>query len=156
LESEEQNKAMSQNGALTHVNEEVIEAARKLKSVFLDNMSHELRTPITVILGYAGILFEELQDPDLKEMAEIILKSSNRLTDSLNLLLDQSDIDSNRLKVEFQQINLNEIIDQTYNVYKPIAEDKGIAIDFDEQLNKAYSNMNKKMFSKVNLLEFNF
>ena len=140
---------MSQNGSLSHIDEEVLEAARKLKSVFLDNMSHELRTPITVILGYAGILFEELQDPDLKEMAEIILKSSNRLTDSLNLLLDQSDIDSNRLKVEFQQINLNEIIDQTYNVYKPIAEDKGIAIDFDTTLNKAYSNLDEKMFSKV-------
>lgn len=127
----------------------ILEEARKIKTVFLDNMSHELRTPITVILGYAGILYEEIGDPDLKEMAEIILKSSNRLTESLNLLLDQSDIDSNRLKVELEKFNLKDIIQEIYNVYKPVVEDKGLSLNLELSLDEAYCQIDPKMFNKV-------
>lgn len=127
----------------------ILEEAKKLKSVFLDNMSHELRTPITVILGYAGILYEEITDPDLKEMAEIILKSSNRLTESLNLLLDQSDVDSQRLQVEFEQKNLKEILTDIYNVYKPVVEDKGLEFLFFADVDNSICNIDTKMINKV-------
>ena len=127
----------------------ILEEAKKLKSVFLDNMSHELRTPITVILGYAGILYEEIEDPDLKEMAEIILKSSNRLTESLNLLLDQSDVDSRRLKVELEQKNLKDIITEIFNVYKPVVEDKGLEFNFSADVENSLCNIDSKMINKV-------
>lgn len=127
----------------------ILEEARKLKTVFLDNMSHELRTPITVILGYAGILYEDIQDPDLKEMAEIILKSSNRLTESLNLLLDQSDVDSNRLKVDFEKKNLRDIVNETYNVYKSVVEDRNLELKLNCELESAICEIDTKMFNKV-------
>ena len=127
----------------------ILEEARKMKSVFLDNMSHELRTPITVILGYAGILYDEIEDPDLKEMAEIILKSSNRLTESLNLLLDQSDVDSKRLEVELERKNLKTILTETYSVYKHVVEDKGLTFNLECELEEAYSNIDKKMLDKI-------
>ncbi|MCB0743595.1 MAG: HAMP domain-containing histidine kinase, partial [Ignavibacteriae bacterium] len=127
----------------------ILEEAKKLKTVFLDNMSHELRTPITVILGYAGILYDEITDPDLKEMAEIILKSSNRLTEALNLLLDQSDVESERLKVELVEENLAEILKETSHVYKPVTEDKNLEFKFISNVTSAKCNLDKKMFNKV-------
>ncbi|MBK8946728.1 MAG: HAMP domain-containing histidine kinase [Ignavibacteriae bacterium] len=127
----------------------VLEEAKRLKTIFLDNMSHELRTPITVILGYAGILYEELKDPDLKEMAEIILKSSNRLTEALNLLLDQSDVESERLKVELKEENLFDLLKETVNVYKPVVEDKELQIKFNYNFENAKCKLDKKMFTKV-------
>lgn len=127
----------------------VLEEAKRLKTIFLDNMSHELRTPITVILGYAGILYEELKDPDLKEMAEIILKSSNRLTEALNLLLDQSDVESERLKVELKEENLFDLLKETANVYRPVVEDKGLQLIFNFKLENAKCKLDKKMFTKV-------
>lgn len=127
----------------------ILEEAKKMKAVFLDNMSHELRTPITVILGYAGILYDEIEDPDLKEMAEIVLKSSNRLTESLNLLLDQSDVDTNRLKVELKKENLKEILEEIFKIYKPVVEDKNLVLEYVSELTEAYSNIDIKMFKKV-------
>lgn len=127
----------------------ILEEAKRLKTIFLDNMSHELRTPITVILGYAGILYEEIKDPDLKEMAEIILKSSNRLTEALNLLLDQSDVASERLKVELKEENLCDFLKETYNVYKPITEDKGLILNYNNKLDFAKCSIDRKMFTKV-------
>ncbi len=142
---------INKNGedSISDENIKILEEARKMKTIFLDNMSHELRTPITVILGYAGILFEEIKDPDLKEMAEIVLKSSNRLTESLNLLLDQSDVDSDRLKVEYNRFNIKDILQETYHVYKLVAEDKNLTLTFNYDISEAYCHIDDKMFRKV-------
>lgn len=127
----------------------------KLKNVFLDNMSHELRTPITVILGYAGLLFEELKDPELKEMARIILQSSNRLTESLNLLLDQSDVESNKLKINLKQYNIFELLKNAYYIHKPLVEGKNLIFNFEYGQKEIYCDLDKNMFEKVtsNLLK---
>ena len=39
------------------------ESADRLKSVFLSTMSHELRTPLNSIIGFTGILLQELAGP---------------------------------------------------------------------------------------------
>ncbi len=129
--------------------EKLIKEMRQLQATFLDNMSHELRTPITVILGYAGILADELEDPDLKEMAEIVLKSSNRLTESLNLLLDQSAIQSDSLHVEFEETELSKLIENSTNVYKPVAEDKNLKLEFINNCDSVKCRIDRKMFDKV-------
>jgi len=126
-----------------------MEDSKNFQSIFLDNMSHELRTPITVILGYAGILYDEIKDPDLKEMAEIILKSSNRLTESLNLLLDQSEVVSNRLEVDLAEVEMNSVLNETANVYKPVAEDKNLSLVFNGSENNLHCKIDTKMFNKI-------
>ena len=63
---------------------EQAEELSKIKSNFLANMSHELRTPLVGILGFAELLKEELQKEELKEMADRILTSGNRLMSTLN------------------------------------------------------------------------
>lgn len=137
------------DGEQTSKEMHMLEEAKKMQHVFLDNMSHELRTPITVILGYAGILYDEIEDPDLKEMAEIILKSSNRLTESLNLLLDQSEVDPAKLQVEFERKNLNDILFETAKVYRPVAEDKKLELLYTSEMEEMYCNINPKMFDKI-------
>ncbi len=123
--------------------------SNKMQSMFLDNMSHELRTPITVILGYAGILYEEIEDPDLKEMAEIILKSSNRLTESLNLLLDQSEIVSNNVDVTLEEREMNSVLSETANLYKPVALDKNLNLEFESSVDEVFCKIDDKMFEKI-------
>ncbi|PID60791.1 MAG: hypothetical protein CR986_03480 [Ignavibacteriae bacterium] len=132
----------------------ILEEAKKFQAVFLDNMSHELRTPITVILGYAGILYEELEDPDLKEMAEIILNSSNRLTESLNLLLDQSNVDRNKLQVELVKVDLIDRIQENYELYRLALEEKNIQLETKiliegEAIVNADIMMLKKVFNNL-------
>ncbi len=46
------------------------EAADKLKSAFLATMSHELRTPLNSIVGFTGILLQELAGPLTPEQAK--------------------------------------------------------------------------------------
>lgn len=129
--------------------EKILREMQELQSTFLDNMSHELRTPITVILGYAGILCDEIKDPELKEMAEIVLKSSNRLTETLNLLLDQSDIQSENLDVEFEKCNMAEKLKNLVNIFQPVANDKNLDITFTNNKEDIFCKLDNKMFEKV-------
>jgi len=129
--------------------EKLLREMQELQATFLDNMSHELRTPITVILGYAGILCDELKDPDLKEMAEIVLKSSNRLTETLNLLLDQSDIQSEKLEVELEKCNMAQKLKNIVNVFQPVANDKKLEIKFVNNREDIFCEIDRKMFEKI-------
>ncbi|MEE9430289.1 MAG: HAMP domain-containing sensor histidine kinase [Melioribacteraceae bacterium] len=129
--------------------EKLLKEMEALQATFLDNMSHELRTPITVILGYAGILCDEIEDPDLKEMAEIVLKSSNRLTETLNLLLDQSDIQSEKLDVDFVKCNMAQKLKTLVNIYQPVANDKNISINLISNREDIFCNVDVKMFEKA-------
>jgi len=67
---------------------EKAEEANRVKNVFLANMSHELRTPLIGILGYSEMLANELIQPEKLEMAKGIIRSGNRLLNTLNLILD--------------------------------------------------------------------
>jgi len=121
----------------------------ELNSVFLDNMSHELRTPVTVILGYASILYEELNDPELKEMAEIILKSSNRLTDALNLILDQADIETHRLKINFEPKNIAALVRDTVKIFEHEISAKELELNLNIQSDEIFADTDERMFSRI-------
>src|SRR5690606_18080907 len=72
---------------------EQAEEMARLKSAFLANMSHEIRTPLTGILGFAGVLAEEV-DANHREFVQLIEKSGRRLLDTLNSVLDLAQLES--------------------------------------------------------------
>ena len=128
---------------------EKAEEANRLKSNFLANMSHELRTPMIGILGYANILSSELKEPEQIEMTDAILKSGSRLTDTLNSILDLSRIESNKLDINLIPVNLLEILDESVNLYKPIAYSKGLYLNYSFSQKPVYIKSDKEILSRV-------
>ena len=84
--------------------------SNKLKSTFLANMSHELRTPMIGILGYSDLLITEVENDNHKKMAKAIHDSGQRLIDTLNLILDLSRLEANKHNIDYQVVNLNELV----------------------------------------------
>ncbi|GBD90964.1 sensory/regulatory protein RpfC [bacterium BMS3Abin04] len=82
-------------------------------------------------------------------MAEIILKSSNRLTEALNLILDEADIETNRLKVNLVTKNLSELIKNKIFLFKQDAEDKNLELNIQIEFDDLYAEIDERMFSKV-------
>ncbi|MBN1300087.1 MAG: response regulator [Melioribacteraceae bacterium] len=95
---------------------EKAEEMNRLKSIFLANMSHELRTPLISILGFSEILLEEVGG-ELKEMVENIHVSGNRLSDTLNLLLRLTDIESGSMKAVKRVIYPSRLIKEVIDDY---------------------------------------
>jgi PAS domain S-box-containing protein len=104
------------------------EEMNRVKSYFFANMSHELRTPFMPIMGYAELLASTLTDPDEKEMAEAILYSSRRLTETLKNVLDLTRLEFDKIEVVKTNTNVILLINEIFYLFKETAKKKGIEL----------------------------
>ena len=106
---------------------EKTEESDRLKSAFLANMSHEIRTPMNGILGFTDLLKEpNLSDELQQEYISAIEKSSTRLLDVINDIIEISKIESGLIKISDSETNINEQTKLVYNCFKHQVRQKGI------------------------------
>lgn len=125
------------------------EEMNNLKSIFLANMSHELRTPMIGILGYSQMIAEDIKDPEIKQMAGTIVKSANRLTDTLNLILDLSKVEANKIDLRLRPVNMNNLVKDSVNHFKIAAEEKGLSIKLGAVRSIVSAALDERLFSQV-------
>ena len=128
---------------------EKAEYASRLKTNFFTNVSHELRTPLVGILGFAEILRDEINQPRLSEMAEMILSGGKRLLESLNLVLDLSRIQAEKLVLNYAEINIANLIDKNINLFQPAAAKKGLILSAKKVDNNFYIRADEQLFYQV-------
>ncbi|MCA9259363.1 MAG: CHASE domain-containing protein [Planctomycetales bacterium] len=108
------------------------ELANQAKSEFLANMSHEIRTPMTAILGYAGILSEELAQivdaPLLGQAVQTIQRNGEHLLAIINDVLDLSKIEAGRMTIENLPCEPVKIIEESVDLMRVKADGKNIAL----------------------------
>ena len=114
------------------IHSELIEAKNKaeelnrIKSALLSNMSHELRTPLVGILGFADILVNLLEDPELNSMAGSILNSGKRLLNTLSSLLSLTEFESVKGKIDFVDTDINQICEDIFTSTKKHSKNQNI------------------------------
>lgn len=111
----------------------IAEKSEKLKSEFLAQMSHEIRTPINAILSFTSLIESELKEKltnDLQEAFEIIGRSGKRITRTIDLILDMSQIQTNSYEPSFKIINLKKIIENSIREYSVFAHKKNLLLNF--------------------------
>ncbi len=83
------------------------EAANRAKTAFLANMSHEIRTPLNSILGYAQLLLRGNNGVrDSASKLKSIIDSGEHLLGMMNELLDLARVESGKLVVNPQPVDL--------------------------------------------------
>lgn len=98
----------------------------KIRKDFVANVSHELRTPLTSIKGYVEALLDGAKDDPVASarFLEIILKQSDRLNLIIEDLLELSKIESGRVSLKEEPLELRSVVDRTLSMIKPIADKK--------------------------------
>lgn len=76
------------------------------------------------IIGFAQIMVEEADDDDIVEMSNKIVKSSHRLLNTLNSIIELSDLESQRIKVHETDINIPHFVRYLDYSYRSIASEK--------------------------------
>ncbi len=99
----------------------------RLKGAFLDNMSHELRTPLTAILGFAAILTEEAGE-EQQEWATAIFRAGRRLHDTLNAVLDLSQLEAGTVDVDATPVDVRTVADEVAASLGPLADAGGLGL----------------------------
>jgi two-component system aerobic respiration control sensor histidine kinase ArcB len=91
---------------------EKAESANKAKSDFLTNMSHDIRTPLSGILGFSQLLELREQDPAKKELLEIIFKSSRRLVNLLDEIIELANIETYGMALQHTQFSICALLEE--------------------------------------------
>ena len=126
---EEKNQAIEEARASINLKVQELEATGKYKSEFLANMSHELRTPLNSILVLARILKDNkganLSDDQIK-YASVIFNAGNDLLTLINDILDLSKIESGKLEMMNDQVDVKEILQDMEMLFAEVAAHKHI------------------------------
>ncbi len=98
----------------------------KIRKDFVANVSHELRTPLTSIKGYIEALLDGAKDDPIasKNFLDVILKQSDRLNLIIEDLLELSKIESGRVSLKEEPLELLALVERTLSMVKPMADKK--------------------------------
>jgi PAS domain S-box-containing protein len=111
---------------------EKAQAADKIKSAFLATMSHELRTPLNSIIGFSGILLQEMAGPlneEQKKQLGMVCSSAEHLLSLINDVLDISKIEASQLTLASEPFDLRAAFTKVIATATPMAEKKGLVLE---------------------------
>ena len=110
------------------------EKANAAKSDFLFNMSHDIRTPMNALLGYNELMKRELTDPKLLDYQEKMEQSGNLLLSIINNVLDMARIESGKVELDEDYVQIRDIYHGVYKIFQAEAEKKGIHLEMEYEV----------------------
>lgn len=128
----------------------------KLKSDFVATVSHEFRTPLTSISMAIGLLLESSfnSKEDENELFNIIKDDSERLNNLVSELLDISKMESGKMEMEIQEMDINDVLKSINNIFKIQLEERNVNLSIDTMgvYKKVKVDINKISWVLVNLV----
>lgn len=128
---------------LVETNIKLKEAYRKLekldkaKSEFIFIASHQLRTPLTAIKGYLSMIkdgsYGKVTKPVEKKIKDV-LTSSERLISLVNDLLSVSRIESGKIEMEFEEVELISFLSELIEELKIAAKNKNLYLELEKNI----------------------
>ena len=137
---------------------EQAEMANRAKSEFLANMSHELRTPLNAIIGFAEGIKSNAFGPGsvdkYAEYAQDIYDSGHHLLSIINDILDLAKIDSGRMTLDEDIVELRDTAEACVRLIKNRADDAGldITVEIADDVGRLRADERKLKQILINLL----
>jgi signal transduction histidine kinase len=119
LYAESERKVMEYTAEVARANRELARL-EQAKTDFISIAAHELKTPLTLIQGYANILRDILTDERAIPLADGIRRGAERMGTIIEDMLDLSAIDTNRLSLFLEPVNLNKTIQLIVRQLEPV------------------------------------
>lgn len=122
---------------------EAAEEANRVKTAFLANMSHEIRTPMNAIQGFSEVILKgNLSEKSTFDFIEIINNSSKQLLNVINDIIDISMIEAGQLKIIYDTVKLNRLLENIYCLHSNSAKSKGLRFNVSYGLPNTVDSIN--------------
>jgi len=128
-----------------------VEQLRKMDEVktnFLSMVSHELRTPLSVMLGNLGMASKGKYGPLPDKFAEklkVVLKRGWQLNELIDNLLDLAKIESGRMELDRQSIDLPSLFEEVRQEFAEDLEEKHLSLSISCALDAAMLEADKPL-----------
>lgn len=142
--TEHQQHLESTNQALTKQNHEI--------QRFYHTLAHELKTPLTAIREFTSLIHDGLAGPLTAEQEEylgISLTCVDQITDRINDLLDITRIDTGKLSLQQELINLKVLMSNVVATMTPAAQHKHITLSVSTTLDPQELFLDKSRMAQV-------
>ncbi|WP_440637267.1 PAS domain S-box protein [Bradyrhizobium sp. PUT101] len=110
----------------------LVDGAANAKADMLARISHEIRTPLNAIIGFAEVMISErfgaLGNERYGEYMKDIRASGERVIAIIDDLLELSRIETGKLDLTFDNLNLNDLVEACVAVMQPQANRERIII----------------------------
>ena len=115
---------------------------------FLSGIFHDLLTPINVIIGFVQELIENIEysTPEQRESVEIINQSRANLLNSMNSIIELTQIGRNQVEMQYDTIKVSEVIEKLKREAK---ENETL-----ENIDLAYGKISSSLEVKTDLNKF--
>ena len=104
----------------------------QLKENLVHTVSHDLRSPLSVIKAAVGNLKDRFAGPltpKQSQLLETLDRHLDRLTRQLNNFLDLSRLESGRIEVKRQRVEIQELMETAVAGFKPLLKERGLALE---------------------------
>ncbi len=134
---EQQLKQLNARNEELKATHQALLSAQAHKDEFVAAVGHELRTPMNAILGFNGVLRQELSDrADQVEVVDHIRRSTSHLLQVVNDILDFSQLQAGHLQLRPHDFELSVLMHELLDSFKGKAQEKGLRLSgrLDPQL----------------------
>ncbi len=130
-ELEKEKEAALEQQKLIQQQAEDLSKSNQVKDRFFSIIAHDLRSPFGGILGLSKMMdedYKDLTEDEIREYIRLIHESSEHVFKLMENLLSWARLQSGHVKPKKEPVDLEKVVYEALNIYKPLAEEKGIKV----------------------------
>ena len=122
----------------------------KLKTELISNVSHDLKTPLTSIINYVNILkSNDITEEERRDYVGILEKKSLKLKALIEDLFEMSKINSGKMKINREKIDILSLVHQGLGEYSTLYSDKNISFKVESKEEAIYMDLDGRLMSRA-------
>lgn len=127
-----------------------LKSVENLRRELIANVSHDLRTPLAIMQGYVETLLikeEKLDAESRKKYLNIILNSSEKLSELIAQLFEYAKLEARQMELKKEPFQMTDLVQDAFAKYQVLAEEKELTVQVEHEENLPI------VFADVSLVE---